>query len=707
MRLHPGWRGEVHRQHVLDLLLRMVNTVSRICAALLLLTAVAAHAHTVSVSLKNGETAQARLQRLDAEAPARDVVLPAEISLGEGTWELRVISPEYWAAPVTISDSRPVAIALWPRGEIAGTLAKRAPSAAQLWVTFRAKDLEGRSLCEVDELRWRCAVPAENLDLQFALAGSAPEFRWGVDARKPARVGALAFTPGSSLSGHLQLQKGVRQKLGGIEVSIAPANHDARRVSTTADAKGFFQLKGVAAGSYVVRAAGNGLVSPPRTVEVIAGVNATLRAPLDVAPPRKASLTFHPPLDVAGERWLAELVTTAPGSTTSDVVAQSLASPSGQWTSTALTPGEYQLVVRRQDKGLWKTQNITVAEEDVELAVSVEGQRVEGTVRVGDRPLEAATVQFGGDWAEEFVADDEGRFQGVVPQADDNVARILVTADAPDVRRHVRVEGSRSLDGDMTYDVVLPDTTILGRTIDQNGKPVPYAILTLRSVDDRELLEQPSSHEDGSFQLAGYAPGTYRLQAAAFEMSSAVVDVHASESVSPQTIDVVLRSPERVLGEVMMGSLPIAGAEIVALPHGVATSFVPIARSDARGRFTLDLPPGTATYDVIAISPGFATAAGRVTRDAKKILHVEAAQHGGSLVVSAPAEGDLRLMRDGGDFPLTWLAWKTHGVVETTDGGRRITLANMEPGPYRVCTGPKCATTYVPRLGEVSVSLTD
>lgn len=188
-------------------------------------------------------------------------------------------------------------------------------------------------------------------------------------------------------------------------------------------------------------------------------------------------------------------------------------------------------------------------------------------------------------------------------------------------------------------------------------------------------------------------------------MSSAVVDVHASKSASPQTIDVILRP--RVLGEVMMGSLPIADAEIFALPRDVATSFVPAARSDARGRFTLELPSGTGTYDVVAIPPGFATAAARITRNAKRILHVEAAQHGGSLVVSAPAEGDLRLVRDGGEFSLTWLAWKTRGSVKTTADGRRITLPNLEPGPYRVCAAATCAVTYVPRLGEVTVSLSD
>lgn len=657
----------------------------------------------------------AQLQRLDANAQTRPLTLsldtPSDITIGEGTWELIITSPELWSAPVVLSDGRDVALQLRRRGRIVGTVGGGAPASGDLRLTFEQKQegLHGTTTCALRERKWTCDVPAGQLDLQFSLAGFATEFRWGVNVvpEQPANAGKLDFTPGSSLSGSLQLHENQKGTLERTEVSIAHANAGpgdrVRRLVAVANARGFFQFKGVPPGQYLVRATGKDLVTQPRTVDVIAGVNAALRTPLVMASPRRASITLTPPLDSHGEPWLVELYATSWGP--AELIGQSLAAESGLWTSAGLIPGNYLLYVRQKNQALWKIHELIMPADDVALVLPVEGQRIVGRVMLGDRPL-AATIQFGSEYGEPLVADESGRFEGIVPKSAESKARILVTSDVPAIRRHVEVEGALTPDGDLSYEIQLPNTTILGRTVDEKGTPIAFAILTVRSFEP-DLFEQPSSGEDGSFQLAGYEPGSYRLQAESFKKKSAVVEVDASESSSLASIDVVLREEEEVRGEVTMGSVRIAAANIYGLPRDTSTSSVPHAQSDVNGRFVLALPPGTRTYDVIAFSPGFATTAGRIVRDPKRILSVETAQHGGTLIVDAPEGSRPVLVRDRGEFSLQWVAQETGGSVRTEDGIQRFVVPNLEPGDYQVCWNGKCAAVFVPRLATVSLSVAD
>ncbi len=663
-----------------------------------------------------GETVRAELRRIDATNERRDLTLPigqsTDVGVSDGVWELIVTSADYWGPPLIVTPASDERLQLWRRTTIKGTFGS-VPRSDELRLTFASADghqgAEGSTTCQRVDQTWRCSVPATLLDLQFGLKGFATEFRWGVNAATGTAtdLGRLDFTLGASLAGELEVRGKQKSTLDRIEISLSAANpspgEKVRRLTTKPNTRGFFQFKGVPAGRYVVRAAGDGLVTPPRAVDVIAGLNAVLREPLVAAKPRRLSVDVLPMMDFDGQRWLVELLVKNPTSAAVDPVTQAAASAAGQWTASNVTPGDYVLYIRRMNGSVWKIEEFTMPADDLNLPILIVGQRVKGTVTLGDRPI-AATMQFEG--AEKFVADERGRFQGTVPKLPPEKTPILVTYDSPAINRHVEVQGLTSPDGDTVFDIGLPNTTIMGRTINPDGSAVPHATLNIRS-EGAKLVEQPSSGEDGRFQVAGLEPGTYQIQAEAFRKTSAVVDVEASDSLNPTVIDLVLREEEEVRGEVMMGSLRIPSAEVYALPRDAATSFVPKAKSDPNGRFVLSLPPGTKTYDLLVLAPGFATVSGRIVRNPKKMLHVETTQTGGSLTVTTPAAERVTVRREGGEFRLSWIAWMAHGTVERAEELDRVTVPNLEPGRYEVCLKDRCTAVFVPPLANATVSLRD
>jgi len=690
------------------------------CFAILITVASPLGAATVTVvgaaDIAPG-TVNASLRRIDASTANRDVSLapgtPVDLAISEGVWELTVTSQEYWAAPLIVTAASSDVLRLWQRTAVTGTFGE-APRPAQLRLRFASAvggggEPEGSTTCQTSGKSWTCPVPAAPLDLQFGLDGFATEFRWNVNAEagSTTRVGRLDFTPGASVAGRLELggrEKGAVEKM---EVSLSAANpgptDKVRRLLARPNARGFFQFKGVPAGRYVVRGAGGGFVTPSRVIDVVAGLNAVMREPLVAATPRRVSVVIFPMVDVDGQPWLVDLSSRG-GAASSAVtlVTQGPASRAGEWSASSVTPGDYVLAVRRSNGSVWKSEELTMPADDLTLPVLVDIQRVEGTVTLGDRPI-AADLQFEG--GETIAADERGKFKGSVAKLPDGKAEVLVTYDTPQISRHVEVEGVLNGEGRTVFDIHLPNTTIMGRTIDPEGSPVPFAILNIRS-ETAKLVEQPASDEDGRFQIGGLEPGTYKIQAEAFNKTSDVVDVAASDSVTPAEIDLVLRDQEEVRGEVMMGSLRIPSAEIFALPRNVATSFVPAGKADANGRFVLHLPPGTETYDVLVASPGFANVSGRIVRNPKQILHVETVQTGGSLSVRMPATASpVIVRREGGEFQLSWLAWKL-GATQSEEGEfKRITLPNLEPGRYEVCLDGRCVPAFVPPLASATVSV--
>jgi hypothetical protein len=702
-----------------------------LCLAVLAVVGAAdAVALTVTVRSNDESSAPAPavpvvLRRVDREEAERTMQLPLNAStvlnVGSiGTWEINVGSSTHWAAPVYASATDAVTLSLWRVGNVHGQLGGRPPASGELIVTF-APSADGEAgpagtiRCPFSGRDWQCPLPAGVLDIKFNVTGYATDFKWAVPlSAEGLNIGRIELTPGSSLSGNVDLAAGTSQPTKPIEVALTAVNPDpsarrTREFRTQPDRKGFFQIRGLAPGAYTLRAsAGVDFTSDVRPVEIVHGTNATLKEPLLLAKPVRFSVRITPPLDPAGGRWQVELLQLRHGAVMLDAVAKTHATAAGEWSLNRVQPGEYRLAIHREDGSEWSAEELTIraADPDKSIDIVLANQRVKGQVLLGERPI-AARVRFGDENGPALIADERGRFEGVFPPFEEaGQVSLLVTADTPDVQRTLKVKAERSPDGELFFNVRLPATTILGRAINEDGSPEPSAIITLSSRGGEDVaFEQIFVEKDGSFQFEGFEPGTYSLQADAFLKLSELLQVDARTEPGPSH-DLVLRPLEEVRGRVTMNGVPVEGAEVYAFPRDTKATLLPTGKSDATGLFVITLPPGTKTYDAIVIPRGFYMTAARITRVPREGLNVGVGQDGGSLNVDAPDDNSrLLLMRAGGEFSLPWLARSSGGTIAAADGRRQLTVLNLEPGPYSVCREVHCTAVHVPRYASASVTI--
>jgi hypothetical protein len=389
-----------------------------------------------------------------------------------------------------------------------------------------------------------------------------------------------------------------------------------------------------------------------------------------------------------------------------DVLARSLASTKGEWSQSRLIPGQYRLKFQRQDGSNWGSEDFTLTAEDGDHSIDVRltNERVTGKVTLGDRPI-AAEVHFGGENGPGFVADEDGRFEGLVPPAEDEEVTLLVTSETPDIKRTLSMKGERSQDGELYFEIALPETTIMGRVIHEDGSPEPRAMVTIQAAGYGPFLEQMFVRPDGTFQFSGFEPGVYSLLADTHDKASSVIEIKVRSDETAST-DLVLRAEEIVRGRVVMKGMAIGGARVKAWPRDVPVGIIPETTTDAAGRFVLKLPSGTQTYDAAVFSPGFYVTIGRVTRDPKMNLRVDVGQDGGSLTVDTPVDDNLRLKHAGGDFALPWIVMEAGGVDKIENGRRRLTIPALEAGQYSICGQELgCKSVYVPQFATASVKL--
>lgn len=671
------------------------------------------------------------MRRVDGDAPVRVLDVPVGKTtvlddLAEGTWEIRTTSDLYWSAPAYTTAAGAVTLQLWSLGSVSGKLSGRAPGSGILLLHFapptsaREGGPTGVIECPFSGADWTCPVPFGEFDLRFDLAGFATAFRWGVKVDGAVKLAELALTPGSSVSGRVVILRSKSENeiglhdvvVAAVAENVDPTRGPVRNYAASPDARGFFQIRGLPPGRYRLHARSKNHISDARSVEIIQLTNATLNAPLLLAKPTAVAVKITPPLDLREhKRWQVELVKIGDRSDRAEIIDQSLASTSGAW-SIKLSPGSYALTIEEQDGSHWKEETFVIEAGDAQLPIDVlvTGERVSGTVTLGDKPI-AATIRLQDEHGPALVADEQGRFEGVFPLLHTDDVHLFVTSTTPDVKRDLMIKGKRSPDDGLYFDITIPATVMSGRTINEDGSPEPSAIVTLQSKDNDDPLafEQMFSGSDGTFQFEGFAPGIYALKADGFLKSSEVVDFDATTDASSAPVDLVLRAEETVAGVVTMNGMAVAGAKVYAFPRDSQVPLLHPVTTDSAGRFLVTLPHGTKLYDAIVFPRGFYIAMGRITRDPKqKGLTVDVGQDGGALMIEGPDDRELMLLAHAGSqYPAPWVATEGDGTITSADGVRRIVIPNLEPGEYSVCRRGACKSVYVPRFSAASIQFDD
>ena len=655
----------------------------------------------------------------------RTILVPGTeqlVELADGNWELSIRSPLFWASPAVVSAGQPASLVLWPAGEVRAIAkaADRGVKISELRIAFApvmgaAPDEypSGVSVCGLDGEQARCVVPAGICDLRVLSTGYAAEFRWQkkIAAGKLLDLGPVMFRRGASLIGFVSAARGVDADMAEVVVVAEPRGSamDAktRRYSTRANARGFFQIAGLIAGDYVVFAEAKRLRSEDRPATILEDRNAELRSPLILDWPRRIALTITSSRNNNTSRWRVRLLRIFPEAGRAEDALTGVADKDGNWNA-EVVPGQYLLQISRGDGSVWHSADVEVAATDVYRSIFIPVTTVFGRVRLGDEPLSDAKIVFGSERESEqirFVTNTDGEFQGEIPEktADGPLTwRISVTSENPSVQRASDYVATKNDDGSLTFEIELPRTVVRGRVVKDDGMP-ERATVTLRSPDG-QVFEQAFAGSDGRFELHGFEPGIYRIQASAFQRSSDIMDIQASENETKE-VEIVLRKTVRVIGRVQSRSATGLSAKLIALQREVRTTFIPSATTDAEGRFELILPPQTRSFDLVVNAPGFAVSTGRVVIQDDKALTLTVDQIGGSLTIIVPRGAEAMIRHDGAEFLAGFLVAEAGGTVQEGENTDSITLPNVEVGEYAICLGAICRSGFVPPRGSVELSM--
>ena len=348
---------------------------------------------------------------------------------------VRAEAPGIWAPEVEYrpGSSPEVSLRLWP----ASYLTFRVRSAesgdpveasAEIRVGLSVAEVSGdvtsdlTSRCTVtDQVVERCDVPAGRWHLRLDSSGFAPEYRWGVraEAGQEVELSPVVLERAATIVGRVARPDG-SPGFSGLEVEMRPlvdrsglTEEERRKLSnlvSTAPVNewSYFEFGGLRRGVYELRVIGSGVVpSQPQPVRVKAGETVELGKPVVFQDAVHLAVTIDPPLaGDDGVPWSVDLLRIS-GLSEATQVTEEAASFAGEWVSPPLAPGDYLLRVLDPDGTEVKEQQVTLADDDLDLALALDLVDFSGTVLLGDDPLEAV-LTFGGTNGPSCESDEDG-----------------------------------------------------------------------------------------------------------------------------------------------------------------------------------------------------------------------------------------------------------------------------------------------------------
>ncbi len=676
----------------------------------------------------------------------------ATLDLSPGlTWQLEVEAAGLWARPELIvggSDLRELSVRMIPTA----TLIARVETAAgseqpgELGVRFRSPGETSsapvaeseKARCPIVESRWRCDVPSGTFDLRLRAPGFVSHYLWERELPPAVTVdlGRVELVPGSSVSGWLVTEDDspIRQgtKVAAIPQATRPgapqaeARHRSLANRAAVTDRGFFHLQGLLPGAYVLDAEQEGYVPlRSRTVVVIEGLPSELIEPLVLTRPADLRVTVDPPVDRLGEPWGLTLGQQQSGARTGR------SEPDGSWTTKALRPGTYTLMVASSQGSRLAVEEVEVEGPATEHWVALDFVEVEGALTLGGEPL-AAELAFGradGPVSIRLQADEEGRFSGSLPRSGN--WDVDVRSKSAGISRRLRaIEVEPAAGSDYAWvEIDLPATRIEGEVVDAQGHGVARATVLAVPVPTEvgDPAERPShvrSEDDGSFVLSGFEPALYRLQAIRImregRQLSEPVEVTLDQDDPPRRVRLVLDS-QPFRGRVLSGSGGVAGVTVTARALGVTPGIsIPAARTGPDGRFELSLPAGAGEAELTVLAPGFLFYRRLVAIPDGQELPITLQQQGGGTLVIRPNDAIVLaggqglpwiVREDGTDLDLGTLSrWSM--LNRAPPAGAVLEAPKMPSGTYRVCwplsrerraegDKPHCDQGYLPAYGRL------
>ncbi len=655
-----------------------------------------------------------------------EIASPAPFALrlpASSQWEVSAEIPGFWVRRKPLTLDGPTdqvtrfSLELWPLGKISGMIRVKGdavPLPRQVLVRTLAAPAfakrpaapSGALDCPVDETgSWTCSLPATQYDLVISAKGLTPHYRWNVQVPvgRTQALGTIELERGASIAGWVAVEGGGIEPdvcvarlspltAGGADLkSVLDLGRTAREQKVRKD--GFLHFTGLAPGNYSLEVEQPGY-APVRLspVRVDPGAETFLREPLLLRRPIELQLQVNPPLDWVGRPWRARIVRRAERPP-SPVVFEGAMAEDGRLLVPDQSAGRFRVSLEDAlGNTLYSEEHLVEDADSAALPIDLSFVTVEGRLRLETAPL-AAILWFDGRSGANSVkveSDEEGRFHGVLPR--EGLWRIEVQAAKPPLKTWTRTEINAGASGKATLDIVLPDTLVFGRVVDEQGRPVAGADVIVQA----ETVNVPSvSDSTGRFETRGLPEGLVWLAAETSERVSNRAFAQLAEGSAVGPIEMRLRATRRLNGTVASPRGPVAGARVVLLatiPDGGGAQAV----TDIAGTFQVDLPKEASRFEAIVSAPGFALQVFDAQAGSEPLsLHVT--EEAGDLALQLPSgeemmRGNLVLAtyQNGLHIPANVLSQWVYGQgedLQRTD--RSFRVPRVAPGEYVVCLVPQ------------------
>ena len=531
-----------------------------------------------------------------ASCPAAIEIAPAaanrSLALADTMkWRARLQSSNCWAAPLDrITEAHE--IVLWPLRQLSFTVSNT-PGSLQARLTSAASSLNAAVSCAQSDGKWTCPAPAATIDVRLEADSFAPVylFDFAADDNTPRRV---ALERGASISGWVESSKG---PVASAKVTI---KSPAREVTT--NSRGFFQIVGVQPGigqTLTIKKQGLSTATVPDVV--VEDVREyVLEDPVQLAELASLQLSIMPPSDPAGKPWGIRLNRAVPHSNNYTTIASEQATLAGFWSKDDLESGPYSVVITDSHGSVFERRNVTVEPGIGLLPFRISRVGVRGIVRAGEEPLEARLAFVRGGRRVGMTSDEDGKFNGVLPEAGAWKIEVTPRAAFSVISREMDVT-PRGEETEAELEIELPPGKVDGMVVDESGKPV-RAVVNIRR--DR-VVAYAETDPAGKFTAIGIEPATVFVEAVTPDGAVATtVPYQVTDDASPAPLRIVLESQKKVEVRLVTPSgAPIPGAIVRQLfpPWGRRVE----TETGPDGRFTVAFTQSTPVVDAVIFAVGF------------------------------------------------------------------------------------------------------
>lgn len=688
----------------------------------------------------------------------------------EIVWELALEAEGLWAQPAIFfldKAETTVTIRAWPTGTVSAAL--KPPPDHPLPETVRARfsetprplrpdqlpdereppAFEGETTCKVEKATVSCPLVAGKVDFSLHSKGFVAHYFWETEVKPGATraLGSLKLVPGASLSGWVVVGSGSgKVEQATVEIGPPPMAFDPDWASAARfqqltqkvkpNARGFFQLEGVAPGGYTLSAHLEGYApAGPFQLQVVEKLETRVKESLILNPPEQLDLFIDPPLAPGDRPWrvryaAAQRIPGAYGEMHEKAVSET------GWTRLeGLHVGKYLLLITGPGGDPWHGEELTVERNPSPHHVELDIVKVRGRVRLGKKPL-PSVLWFGGRFGApkiKLIAGSNGTFEGLLPR--EGRWQLDVIASKPKTHRRLNdVEVRREQNQPTAFvEIALPATRVAGVVVDENGKPAEQAFVRIVSLETqpREAMASVPVDPDaeGRFEAEGFSPGSLMLFADAgeFHQSERVIVEVPEDGASPE-VRLVLRPMRRIEGRVVApGGQPVPGAAVDVTPLDAGLTFVESAAARFDGSFVARVGAKVQRVSMTVAAPGFALRSMIVSLDDRPEIVVAVDQIGGTLELALPATGEEEtesswpVLYNAAGVSLGLQQLTSWAILngEPPEDRRLLRVPNVEGGQYTLClatpgeqlsltTQPPsrhCTAGYLPPLGSLQLVL--